>query len=278
MINKNLVRFGFLALAIFGLCAVTSSAQEKENYKKYERGFCANNWSYGDRVSVSDLRETVISAGDLNVDGKRNGGISIKGENRSDVLVRACVQAWAKSADAANSIAKSVRIETAGKIQADGADDENNYAVSYEILVPRSTNLNLTALNGGISISNVEGDINFTAKNGGVSLSNLAGNVKGKTANGGLNVKLSGGSWQGSGLDVETTNGGVSVSMPENYAARFETRTVNGGYITDFAALKVKRDPNSWQQGVNLSRDLNGGGATIRVITTNGGITVSSSN
>ena len=224
------------------------------------------------------MRETTVPAGDVNVDGKRNGGISIKGENRADVLVRACVQAWANSAAEANSIAKSVRIETGGTIQASGADDEKNYSVSYEILVPRNTNVNLTTLNGGISISNVEGAINFTAKNGGVNLSGLAGDVKGRTANGGLHVELNGASWKGKGLDVETTNGGVHVSMPNDYAARFETRTVNGGFRTDFTALKVERDEKDWQRGVNLSRDLNGGGAIVRIVTTNGGVSVNSSN
>lgn len=274
MINTNKIWFGFILLAIFGFSYSGVSAQEKD---KSRREFCSNNWSNGDKVSTSDLRETTVSAGDVNVDGKRNGGISIKGENRSDVLIRACVQAWANSEAAANSIAKSVRIETGGTIQASGGD-EKNFSVSYEILVPRNTNLNLATRNGGIRISNVEGAINFEANNGGVSLSNLAGDVKGKTANGGLHIELNGGSWKGAGLNVETTNGGVKVEMPENYAARFETRTVNGGFRTDFAALKVERDPNNWKNGVNLSRDLNGGGATVRIVTTNGGVSINSSN
>lgn len=277
MINFNKTRFGFLLLAIICLSGLTISAQDKYKYKKYDRAFCSNNWSSGDRVSTSDLRETTVSANDLNVDGKRNGGISIKGENRADVLIRACVQAWANTEAEADSIAKSVRIETGSIVRAEGAGDEKNWAVSYEILVPRSTNLNLTTLNGGIAISNVEGNINFEAKNGGVHLSNLAGDVKGRTANGGLHVELSGGGWKGGGLNVETTNGGVHVEMPEDYAARFETRTVNGGFKTDFAALKVERDPNNWQRGVNLSRDLNGGGAIVRIITTNGGVHINSS-
>lgn len=276
MMNLNKIRFGFLLLAIIGLSVLTASAQDK--YKKYNREFCSNNWSNGDRVSTSDLRETTVTAKDLTVDGKRNGGISIKGENRADVLIRACVQAWANTEAEANSLAKSVRIETGSTVRAEGTDDEKNWAVSYEILVPRSTNLNLTTLNGGISISNVEGNIEFEARNGGVHLSNLAGDVKGRTSNGGLHVELNGGSWKGKGLNVETTNGGVHVEMPENYAARFETRTVNGGFKSDFEALKVERDPNNWQRGVNLSRDLNGGGATVRIVTTNGGVNVNSSN
>lgn len=278
MTSLNKTRFGFILLAIFCLSVLTVSAQNKDKYKNYDRAFCSNNWSSGDRVSTSNLRETTIAAGDLNVDGKRNGGISVKGENRSDVLVRSCIQVWGSSEAEANSIAKSVRIETGGTIQATGADDDKNFSVSYEILVPRNTDVNLTTQNGGISISNVEGTVNFEAKNGGVHLSNLAGDVKGRTANGGLHVELNGGGWKGGGLNVETTNGGVHVSMPENYAARFETRTVNGGFKTDFAALKVERDPNNWQRGVNLSRDINGGGATVRVVTTNGGVNVNSSN
>ena len=278
MINTNIIRFGFLVTAFLFTTVSGATAQEKDQYKKYDRAFCSNNWSGGDRVSISDLRETTVAAGDVNVDGKRNGGISIKGENRADVLVRACVQAWANSAAEANSTAKSVRIETGKTIQATGANDEKNYSVSYEIIVPRNTNLNLTTLNGGISISNVEGAINFTAKNGGVNLSNLAGDVKGRTANGGLHVELNGGGWKGVGLDVETTNGGVHVSMPDDYAARFETKTVNGGFHSDLAALKVERDEKDWQRGVNLSRDLNGGGATVRIVTTNGGVHIDSSN
>lgn len=278
MISSNKIRFGFLFLAIICLSVLTVSAQEKDKSNKYDREFCSNNWSNGDKVSTHDLRETTISAGSLTVDGKRNGGISIKGENRSDVLIRACVQAWANSEAEANSLAKSIRIETGGTIQAVGAGDEKNWGVSYEILVPRSTNLKLTTLNGGIGISNVEGNIEFEAQNGGVHLSNLAGDVKGRTANGGLHVELTGNSWKGGSLNVETTNGGVHVSMPENYAARFETRTVNGGFHSDIAALNVEKNENDRTRGVNLSRDINGGGATVRLVTTNGGVHIDSSN
>ena len=275
MINSNKIYFGFLLLAIIFLTGTTISAQTKVSVK---RDFCSDNWSNNNQTTARDLRETTVAAGDVNVDGKRNGGISVRGENRSDVLIRACVQAWAKSEADADSIVKNVRVETNGTIQASSANNEKNYSVSYEILVPRNTNLNLNTMNGGIIISNVEGSINFEANNGGVNLSNLAGDVKGKTANGGLRVKLEGTNWRGAGLDAQTTNGGVKVEMSNDYAAHFETKTVNGGFSTDFAELKVRRDDNNRQQGINLSRDLNGGGATIRLVTTNGGVSVNSSN
>jgi hypothetical protein len=103
--------------------------------------------------------------------------------------------------------------------------------------------------------------------------------VKGRTTNGGLHIELAGNTWKGNGLDVETTNGGVHLSMSENYAARFETRTVNGGFKSDITSLAVERekDENGYRkQGVNISRDINGGGPLVRVITTNGGVKIGS--
>jgi hypothetical protein len=269
-----------LAFVLLGIdVAAQEKIKEKEKFKSktYSREFCSNNWSNGDKVSGSEVREVTVSSGSLTVDGKRNGGISVRGENRSDILIRACVQTWGATAEEAQSLAKSIRIETGGTVRAEGASEENGWSVSYQILVPRSTNLNLTTMNGGISIGDVEGTIEFSAKNGGINLSNLAGDVKGKTTNGGLNIELSGNTWRGNGIDVETTNGGVHLSMPENYAARFETRTVNGGFRSDIAALQSEKeaDENGYRRpGVNISREINGGGALVRIVTTNGGVKI----
>ena len=285
MLNSNKIRFCFygLLLVAFVLSGIDASAQEKdkEKYKNktYSRDFCSNDWSNGDKVSGRDLREMTVSGGSLTVDGKRNGGIQVKGENRSDILIRACVQTWANTAEEAQSMAKGIRIETGGTVRAEGVSEEIGWSVSYQILVPRNTNLKLTTMNGGIHISDVEGTMEFDARNGGIHLSNLAGNVKGKTTNGGLHIELTGNTWKGDGIDVETTNGGVHLTMPSNYAARFETRTVNGGFKSDIAGLEVEKekDENGYRrQGVNISRDLNGGGALVRVVTTNGGVKIGS--
>jgi hypothetical protein len=86
---------------------------------------------------------------------------------------------------------------------------------------------------------------------------------------------LSGNSWKGSGLDVETTNGGVHLSIPETYAARIETGTINGGFKSDIPALTAEKTEGTRRTRINA--DLNGGGAPVRVITTNGGVKISSS-
>lgn len=248
----------------------------KTEHKYKERTFCSSgNWGNGDKVSFKEAREfTVPATGSLNVDGGRNGGISVNGENRSDVLVRACVQAWGTSEEAAKSLASSVRIDTGSTIKANSSSDDN-WSVSYQISVPRNTDLSLNAHNGGISIRSVDGAIEFETTNGGVSLGDLSGSVKGRTTNGGVNVELTGSTWKGPGLDVVTTNGGVKLSVPETYAANFETGTTNGGFKSDVPALTVQtEDKDGWTRSKKIRASMNGGGAPIRVVTTNGGIKI----
>jgi hypothetical protein len=283
----------YLALALItflvGVAAVPVTAQESVKEKlrdklssKERRNFCSgDNWSNGDKVSHHELRESTAAAGGtITVDGRQNGGIHVIGEDRSDVLVRACVQTWGRTAEDAKATASGIRINTSGTIKAD-SDGDNNWSVSYEIRAPRNSNVNLTAHNGGISINGIDGNAEFETTNGGVFLSEVAGNFKGRTTNGGVFVKLAGSSWRGAGLDVTTTNGGVNILMPENYAARVETGTVNGGFNSDIAALPVpKEDRGNGQyyrpRKSRISTDINGGGAPIRVVTTNGGVRISS--
>ena len=268
--------FFVLAAAILLLSGATVFAQDKSDKSVKNRGFCENyNYSSGDKVSYKEVRETTVRAGSLlNVDGGRNGGIMVRGEERSDVLIRACVQTAAATDEAARAMAKNIRIETSPNVRAENSADDAHWAVSYEILVPRSTNLKLEARNGGISISGVEGAMEFETTNGGLHLSDIAGEVRGRTTNGGVHVALSGGGWKGSGLDLQTTNGGVHLSMPETYAARVETGTVNGGFKSDIAALNVERTERT--RGVRINTEINGGGAPIRLVTTNGGVKISS--
>jgi hypothetical protein len=270
-------------VALLFICCTEGLAQDKAaaKIKVKNKEFCADNsWNSDNKVSFRELRETTVTAGGaLTVDGGKNGGISVSGENRSDILVRACVQAWGTTAEAAQATVKGVKVNTVGTVKAESAEDEN-WGVSYQILVPRNIDLNLTAHNGGISIKGVEGNLDFRTQNGGLHLSEIAGNVKGRTTNGGVHVSLSAGSWKGSGLDLETTNGGVHVSVPQNFAAHFETGTVNGGFHSDFAQLELPKSENGERRrpGGRITTDLNGGGAPVRLITTNGGVHIDSQN
>lgn len=260
-----------LALCLLSTCAF---AQDKVNGKSDD--FCQNyNYSKLEKGSFNEIREVTMPAVSLlTAEGLQNGGIRVKGENRSDILVRVCVQAHAASDEAARILARKVRIETDPIVRAEGTSGDN-LSVSYEIHVPHQTNLKLTAQNGGISVSSVEGNMEFETVNGGLHFSDLAGNVRGRTINGGIHAQLSGKGWKGAGLDVQTTNGGIHLSIPENYAANIEIGAVTEGWQSSIAALQI--DGKDGQvSGGRFKTSLNGGGAPVRLIAENGGVYIDS--
>ncbi|HYO81692.1 MAG TPA: DUF4097 family beta strand repeat-containing protein [Bryobacteraceae bacterium] len=219
-----------------------------------------------------EIREYRIgSVSRLSVDGRINGGVSIRGWDRAETFIRAKVDVWAPAEAEARAMAGQIHIQQSSNLRADAPDfgRDRGWAVSYEVFVPRTTDLVLKAHNGGIAISDVRGTVEFDAVNGGVSLKRLAGTVRGRTVNGGLSVELSGSRWDGTELDVAATNGGVSLSVPDNYSARLETRTVNGRISVDYPVSL---------QGARLDRELSvtlgSGGPLVRAVTTNGGVSV----
>lgn len=233
---------------------------------------CDNeNWN-NDRVSHCEINETTIPAtGTLAVDGGVNGGMTVRGWQKHEILVRAKVQTWADTNAQARALAGHVTIRTGNnRIIAEGPSTERHesWSVSYEVFVPQKMDLNLRAHNGGIHIADVNGRIEFETTNGGVSLQRLAGNVQGHTTNGGLSVELAGSRWEGDRLDTSTTNGGVTVDVPSAYSAHLETGTVNGHVNIDFPVTV------SGEISRRLSLDLGSGGPLVRVTTTNGGVNI----
>jgi DUF4097 and DUF4098 domain-containing protein YvlB len=181
------------------------------------------------------------------------------------------IQTAAGTEAEANQLATQIRVELNGaRIRAEGPEQtgDSHWSVSYEVFVPRRSNISLKTYNGGISIADVSGRIEFTAHNGGVSLRRLAGSVQGETTNGGLSIDLSGERWEGEGLDVRTTNGGVSMSVPANYSAHVESSTVHGGMKVDLPAIA------GGQIEKEFAADLGSGGARVRAVTTNGGVNI----
>lgn len=231
---------------------------------------CDQRWGDRNRERAClTLDQEIGDPGYIEVDGGVNGGVSVEAWNRDVVSVRAKVWASAPSVARAEALADEVRLSVrGGRLSADGPDSgrQESWGVSWEVMVPRDTDLDLETHNGGIDIEGVDGRISFRALNGGVSLIDVAGDVEGRTTNGGLDVELSGTRWDGAGLDVQTTNGGVTVRVPTNYSAQLETGTVNGGIELDFPVTVQGR------LGRRLDVTLGEGGPTVRAVTTNGGV------
>ena len=246
-------------------------AQLQDNSEKQMT--CQNGGNDGESARHCEMREQTLPAiGRLSVDSGQNGGATVKGWLRSDVLVRARVDASGETEAAAAIVASQVSIDSAGgQVRAIGPESKNNssWSVSYEIFVPQNTDLTLKTHNGGIVISDVRGQIRFDGNNGGVHLKRLAGDVTGATVNGGVQVELAGAVWDGRQLEVSTRNGGVSVAKPSYYSAHIQAETQSGGVQSDFPVmLEGNVRPR------RLDFNLGSGGPLIHITTANGHVSL----
>ena len=257
---------GLLMLAL-----LAAPAQAQVTWQLGDQSWCDDY--DGDSDRYCEVRVTTLPAtGTLEVDGGPNGSIEVEAWDGSEVEVEARVTANARSQERADEIAAAIElIAESGRIDSDGPRSlrREGWAVSYRVRVPRSTNLELDTTNGGIEVLGVAGDIDFRATNGGVRLIGLSGDVQGRTTNGGLRVELAGDTWAGAGMDVRTTNGGVTVMVPDGYSAELEVGTTNGGIDIDFPVTIQGRIGRR-----QLSTTLGDGGPPIRAVTTNGGVRV----
>jgi hypothetical protein len=227
---------------------------------------------FGGSEQVCELRSTTFPLvnGHINVNSQ-NGGIDIIGEDRSDIALEARVSARANSPSEAASLLHEVSIATGPTIEAHGprTSGRTNWSVSYKLRVPHRLAADLRSMNGGISLSALDGAIHGETTNGGLSIDNLAGDVRLSTTNGGIHATLNGPTWRGSGLSATTTNGGVHVSLPANYSAHLVASTTNGGTHLDL--------PSASHSGIHphsIDTNLGSGGPTLDFETTNGGISI----
>jgi hypothetical protein len=226
-----------------------------------------------DNYRACEVREYTLPSGPLTVEGGRNGGIRVEGWDRSEIHILAIVSANAREEADAKRLVSEVDVQAgSGRVTATGPSTRNreHWSVSYRIQVPKRNDLDLKASNGGITINDVSGTIRFDTTNGGVRLSDVGGDVRGETRNGGLNVTLAGDRWDGTGLDVQTSNGGVTLTIPDGYNAQLTTQTVNGGFRTDYPmTLQGELSPRR-----GISTTLGAGGPPVSVRTTNGGVRI----
>jgi hypothetical protein len=223
-----------------------------------------------------DIRQETVTGSVLDVDAGGNGSIRVRGWDRADSQLRVMITARARTAAAARDIVSDVRVTTSsGRVRVDGPDRLGSgewWSASFELQVPQNSDLTLNTRNGSMAIHDFRGSADFRAVNGSVTLNAVNGDIRGETTNGSLNVSLSGNRWEGAGLDLRTVNGAVRLYVPESYSAVLETGTVHGGLDFDVPVTVQGRLPS--RRNNRLTATLGQGGSTIRVTTTNGGVSL----
>ena len=95
----------------------------------------------------------------------------------------------------------------------------------------------------------------------------MSGALEASTTNGGIDVEMA--RVADGGLRLECTNGGIKVRLPGDARATISASVTNGGIDTDGLQLETTQSSRR-----RLEARLNGGGPSIRVEGTNGGIQI----
>ena len=143
-----------------------------------------------------------------------------------------------------------------------------NRNVRYEITVPRTTNLDVTTVNGSVHVEAVNGVHKIETTNGKIEMERCGGSIDASTTNGGIRAELLSVT-PGKSMGFETTNGHITIVVPPSFAGDVDASTTNGGISSDLPVATHEVDRNT------LKGTINGGrGGTLRLRTTNGGIDI----
>jgi hypothetical protein len=213
-----------------------------------------------------------------------NGRITIHSSNEPLVRIHAEKRVEGRDSEAARRAMSEMKIEatsvdggvhivTHEPRSLDGSfwsfllGDSVSTSVTYDVVVPRTMDLDISNVNGAVAASDVSGRLRVETTNGKIDLARCGGTVDASTTNGGIRAELVQVT-AGRELNFETTNGRITLIVPQSLAANIDAGTTNGSITTDLPVTTKNFESNSLRGAVN------GGGPSLRLRTTNGGIEI----
>jgi hypothetical protein len=144
--------------------------------------------------------------------------------------------------------------------------------VQWTVKVPKGMAVDLRNTNGKVLLTDLTGEIRVRTVNGGVEGRRLsAASLEASAVNGGIDVELAAPLGDAGRVNLETVNGGVQLALPGASKASVVARVTNGGITTGSLPFQVTGE----QTRRRFEGTLNGGGASVTLETTNGGVRLS---
>ncbi|HEX5214573.1 MAG TPA: DUF4097 family beta strand repeat-containing protein [Vicinamibacterales bacterium] len=201
-----------------------------------------------------------------------NGRIRIEASpDGNTVDVRAEKIAKANDEAAAQAAAKKIEIResaSADRVSIDSAISglglsTGERRVDYVITVPHWAQVTVDATNGDIDIRGVTGFVDVDATNGRIQASGMEHGAKVEATNGAVTLEFA--KVANGDIRCDTTNGAIYVTVPKDAKMRVSASVSNGAIQTHDLELTVAE-----QSRRRLDATANGGGASVRLETTNG--------
>jgi DUF4097 and DUF4098 domain-containing protein YvlB len=202
-------------------------------------GGCCGGWTEEKYERVVQLSEPFSADGSFEAE-THNGSIEIAGGDVADCNVTATIVGQAMNTEDARKIAEEtkVKLERFGnkltaKIDRPALANNQSVSVSFNVKLPRRSDLELKTHNGEITIKNTVGKIDATTHNGRVVCSEVSGDMKLKSHNGRIEAAYAKDAPGICNAEAVTHNGGIEFTAPANLSARAEVKTHNGSINTE---------------------------------------------
>ena len=151
----------------------------------------------------------------------------------------------------------------------------SSHEIEWTIKIPKGVIVDVRTTNGGVRLNNLSNEIHAKTTNGGVKGTNIIASViEASAVNGGVEIALGAPLDSAASLELETVNGGVELSLPQESKATIAARCVNGGVHVENLDIDREEQQSDFDKRRRLNGTMNGGGAKVNLSTTNGGVRI----
>lgn len=233
--SSSVLSLGILVLALVG-CGNDVTGVRNNDFSARE--------SFRVDLDPAGRSELVLEAnsGDIFVTGTSGNSLIIQGERR--------VESDSQADADARLLGLQVEVTELGdrvSVRTDQPNDTRgrNYIVDYEILVPEDFEVDVTCVNGAVSVESLRGPVSVSAVNGVVSAEDVeASDVRLQVVNGIVDASIA--LPPGGAADMSTVNGNINLRIPSGTSAELDATVVNGIVtLTNFPLANLTVAPRS---------------------------------
>lgn len=286
------MKIRLLALAAVGIVATGAMAHGPGTGHSREITSCADLRVQFGQGDVLRAEETVTVSGStaLEIEGARNGGVTVRGWDGRDFSVTLCK---AVPSEQGTTVLDQIHASLEGNRLAVRGPSGERWMGFLLVQAPRGATLGVKATNGPVSLRDLNGQITVATKsgplsidrfsgtiegaaqNGPISVSRSSGDVRLSVQNGPLTVKLDGERWNGAGLVGSAKNGPVSLELPDRYESGIVLEGSRHSPVrcrAEACRSTIRTSSENHQERIEIGPAP----AAIRLSTVNGPLTVSS--
>jgi hypothetical protein len=258
-----------LALAFSPAAAARQIIGGEQDHSLAAAGDCENFFAttftnFGAHAQDQEQREMSLDGiEEIRVTAAQQGGLSIRGWNRSGARLVICRNAVANTMTHAARLLESIDVTShEGRISAAGPQIDQTQAwwVNMILYLPRRAHVDIRAANGGVAIRNMGGEVTAHTTSGGVSVAQSSGRYRITTETGGITLDRISGL-----VDAVSRDGSIALKIAGAELPSVEARTAEAGHIV--CTLKSCADSGSSPAGGGSVFRMGEGVPDIRLAT-----------